>query len=123
MAQRGRKPIPTAIKELEGNPGKRALNKKEPKPKRKAPKCPMWLDIEAKKRMEKNSKATGAAWNINRGRYGSLCRLLSGVCKMEGSRRIHIKARNNSKNPVRILAAGATGIHRPNLFKNNEQIL
>ena len=28
----GRKPKPTAIKELEGNPGKRKLNKKEPKP-------------------------------------------------------------------------------------------
>lgn len=28
----GRKPKPTAIKELEGNQGKRKLNKKEPKP-------------------------------------------------------------------------------------------
>ena len=28
----GRKPKPTAIKELEGNPGKRKLNNKEPKP-------------------------------------------------------------------------------------------
>ncbi len=56
MAQRGRKPIPTAIKELEGNPGKRALNKKEPKPKRKAPKCPMWLDIEAKKEWKRTAK-------------------------------------------------------------------
>lgn len=27
MATRGRKPTPTAIKELEGNPGKRPLNK------------------------------------------------------------------------------------------------
>ena len=28
----GRKPKPTAMKELEGNPGKRKLNKKEPIP-------------------------------------------------------------------------------------------
>lgn len=28
----GRKPKPTAIKELEGNPGKRKLNNKKPKP-------------------------------------------------------------------------------------------
>ena len=27
MATKGRKPTPTAIKELEGNPGKRELNK------------------------------------------------------------------------------------------------
>ena len=43
MATRGRKPKPTAIKELEGNPGKRPLNANEPKPERKAPRCPGWL--------------------------------------------------------------------------------
>jgi P27 family predicted phage terminase small subunit len=32
MGTRGRKPKPTAIKELAGNPGKRPLNKQEPKP-------------------------------------------------------------------------------------------
>ena len=39
----GRKPKPTAIKELEGNPGKRKLNKKEPKPEKGMPVCPEWL--------------------------------------------------------------------------------
>ena len=48
MATRGRKPTPTAIKELEGNPGKRPLNAKEPKPVKKAPSCPKWLEPEAK---------------------------------------------------------------------------
>lgn len=32
MAIKGRKPKPTAQKELNGNPGKRALNKREPQP-------------------------------------------------------------------------------------------
>ena len=32
MAQRGRKPTPTAIKELEGNPGKRPHNENETVP-------------------------------------------------------------------------------------------
>ena len=32
LAQRGRKPKPTAVKQLEGNPGKRQLNANEPKP-------------------------------------------------------------------------------------------
>lgn len=40
---RGRKPKPTAIKELEGNPGKRALNHKEPKPDIAIPSCPNHL--------------------------------------------------------------------------------
>lgn len=39
----GRKPTPTAVKELNGNPGKRALNKKEPKPAVGAPVCPQHL--------------------------------------------------------------------------------
>lgn len=37
MATRGRKPKPTALKVLEGNPGKRPLNKNEPNLKRKRP--------------------------------------------------------------------------------------
>ncbi len=40
---RGRKPKPTAMKKLEGNPGKRALNKKEPQPEAKIPECPRHL--------------------------------------------------------------------------------
>lgn len=49
MAVRGRKPKPTAIKEFEGNLGHRALNANEPTPERKAPRCPPWLEDEAKK--------------------------------------------------------------------------
>jgi P27 family predicted phage terminase small subunit len=45
----GRKPKPTGIKELEGNPGKRALNKKEPKPASAIPVCPKHLEGEARK--------------------------------------------------------------------------
>ena len=49
VAQRGRKPKPTAVKMLEGNPGKRGLNAGEPKPEKKAHRCPAWLEAEAKK--------------------------------------------------------------------------
>lgn len=48
MATRGRKPKPTAVKLLEGNPGKRPINKREPTPQKVAPKCPTWLNEEAK---------------------------------------------------------------------------
>jgi P27 family predicted phage terminase small subunit len=37
---RGRKPKPTVLKFREGNPGKRPLNAREPKPRSLAPECP-----------------------------------------------------------------------------------
>lgn len=44
----GRRPKPTRIKEIEGNPGKRALNRKEPRPEAIIPPCPEHLDLEAR---------------------------------------------------------------------------
>jgi P27 family predicted phage terminase small subunit len=49
MGYRGPIPKPTQLKVLEGNPGKRPLPANEPKPKPVAPKCPSWLDKEAKR--------------------------------------------------------------------------
>ena len=51
----GRKPKPTAIKKLEGNPGKRKLNTKEPIPAKGMPNCPEWLMPEAKKEWERRA--------------------------------------------------------------------
>lgn len=47
----GRKPLPTSLKVLRGNPGKRPLNHREPKPgsKAKLPKAPSFLNDRAKK--------------------------------------------------------------------------
>lgn len=50
----GRKPKPTALKKLEGNPGKRKLNTKEPIPAKGMPNCPEWLLPEARKIEGKN---------------------------------------------------------------------
>jgi len=44
----GRPKKPTALKILEGNPGKRDINPAEVKPNNKAPKCPKWLTKYAK---------------------------------------------------------------------------
>jgi P27 family predicted phage terminase small subunit len=49
----GRKPKSTAVKNLEGNPGKRKLNNKEPVPARGMPDCPEWLLPEAKKEWQR----------------------------------------------------------------------
>jgi len=52
----GRKPKPTALKELTGNPGKRALNKQEPKAQSAIPPCPKHLKGEARKEWRRVSK-------------------------------------------------------------------
>ncbi len=48
MGRRGPAPEPTALKVLKGNPGRRPLNDLEPKPRRSRPRCPQWLDRDAK---------------------------------------------------------------------------
>jgi P27 family predicted phage terminase small subunit len=44
----GRRPKPTHLKVVSGNPGKRAINKREPQPRRELPSCPAHLSDEAK---------------------------------------------------------------------------
>lgn len=76
MATRGRKPTPTAIKELEGNPGKRPLNSSEPKPVKKAPSCPKWLEGEAKKewrRLAKQMEAIGILTEVDMAAFAGYC--------------------------------------------------
>jgi len=76
MGTRGRKPKPTAIKVLEGNPGKRPLNANEPKPEKKSPKCPSWLEPEAKKewrRMAKVLERLGVLTEIDAAAFAGYC--------------------------------------------------
>lgn len=53
MPPRGRKPKPTHLKLITGNPGKRALNQNEPKPQAALPSPPAHLDDEAKLEWER----------------------------------------------------------------------
>src|SRR5690606_3515609 len=46
---RGRKPPPTTLRLLKGNPGRRPLPANEPKAKPKAPPCPAHLDAQARR--------------------------------------------------------------------------
>lgn len=76
MAQKGRKPKPTAIKILEGNPGKRQLNMNEPQPNKKMPKCPEWLEDEAKEewnRLAKNLNELGILTELDMAAFASYC--------------------------------------------------
>ncbi|MBP2652180.1 MAG: phage terminase, small subunit, family [Firmicutes bacterium] len=76
MAQKGRKPKPTVLKILEGNPGKRELNRNEPTPEAKAPKCPVWLDGEAKKewrRLTKQLEHIGLLTSMDLAAFAGYC--------------------------------------------------
>ncbi len=50
MGARGPAAKPTVLKRLQGNPGKRALNRKEARPgARRAPSAPRWLSVEGRR--------------------------------------------------------------------------
>jgi hypothetical protein len=63
---RGRRPKPTALKELEGNPGKRPLNQREPKPDGDLYGAPEWMT---------DSQREGWAYAITHAPYGLLKQL------------------------------------------------
>lgn len=73
---RGRPPKPTALKQLAGNPGKRALNGAEPKPQAKRPPCPKSLQGEARKewnRMSKQLFELGLLTQVDRAALAAYC--------------------------------------------------
>ena len=76
MAVRGRKPKPTALKVLEGNPGHRPLNKKEPMLKGRLPRCPDWLEDDAKKEWKRLGKVLaemGMLTNLDMMAFAGYC--------------------------------------------------
>lgn len=73
---RGRKPIPTSLKILRGNPGKRKLNRHEPRPAPAIPTCPRELDRAAKtewKRLAKILAELGLLTQCDRGSLAAYC--------------------------------------------------
>jgi P27 family predicted phage terminase small subunit len=71
----GRKPKPTILKVLAGNPGHRPLNKHEPKPSG-IPTCPSCLDAAAKRewsRLSKELLSLGLLTSIDRAMLASYC--------------------------------------------------
>ena len=78
MATRGRKPLPTAVKILEGDRGKgrRPLNRNEPVPNADQVKCPSWHMPEAKKewkRLAPSLIAMGALTNHDVSNFAGYC--------------------------------------------------
>lgn len=83
---RGRKPLPSKVKELAGNPGKRAINKKEPKPASRVPQCPPHLKGDAKvewKRVTKELHTLGILTKVDRATLTAYCMAWGDLVKAE----------------------------------------
>jgi P27 family predicted phage terminase small subunit len=73
---RGRKPLPSNVVRLRGNPGKRRLNAAEPRPATKTPSRPACLDGEAKKewkRLVAELAEVGLITGLDRGLLAAYC--------------------------------------------------
>lgn len=72
----GRKPKPTHLKLLQGNPGKRALNQREPRPRAAIPPCPRHLSKEARREWRRVSRellALGLLTHVDRAVLAMYC--------------------------------------------------
>lgn len=76
MGRRGPAPTPTSLRLLRGNPGKRAINKREPKPAPLRPTCPRWLNVEAKRewrRVVPELERLGLLTRVDRAELAAYC--------------------------------------------------
>lgn len=73
---RGRKPTPTALRLIRGNPGKRPFNPFEPKPPVTIPTCPAHLSPTAKaewKRLARTLHQLGVISDLDRAAFAGYC--------------------------------------------------
>lgn len=83
----GRKPKPSDLKELAGNPGKRTLNRREPRPRVVLPAVPRHLNEEARRewrRMGRELLALGVLTNVDRAALAAYCVAYSRWVEAEG---------------------------------------
>lgn len=83
---RGRKPKPTRLKELAGNPGKRPLNRSEARIPASLPTCPAHLSREAKaewKRMAQVLYSYGLLTEVDRAALAAYCQVYGRWVKAE----------------------------------------
>ena len=76
MSKQGRKPIPTKLKLVAGNPGNRPLPENEPQPQPALPACPSFLNAAAKaewKRIAPKLRDLGLLTHLDRAALASYC--------------------------------------------------
>ncbi len=109
---RGRKPKPTKMKVLAGNPGKGPLNKNEPQPKSSIPDCPKFLTKEAVlewKRITLELSVLGVLAQIDRAALAAYCQVWARWAKAEDKLNqegefVQTKKGNEIQNPYLAIA-------------------
>jgi len=92
VGKRGPAPKPTALKRLQGNPGKRALNDSEPRPVATLPRCPSHLQGEARaewRRVARGLHDAGLLTQIDRAALAIYCQAWARWVKAEGQIQRH----------------------------------
>lgn len=86
MATTGRRPVPTKVKEMRGNPGKRPLNDAEPRPDATMPQAPRWLSYAGRKewqRVARRLHAAGVLTYVDRGVLAVYCQAYGRLVEAE----------------------------------------
>ena len=122
MGERGPAPKPTALKRLQGNPGKRALPKGEPRPAAgKVPTAPRWLSEEAKKewrRIAPRLWRVGLLTEVDGIGLGMLCEALAQYVAAKAQlERDGMLARSDKGNLYQHPAVGMMTSARGDVFK------
>ena len=110
---RGRRPKPTVVKQVEGNPGKRSLAKVDLTSDPAAPPCPTWLDFDARLIWKEQVKELMCLKMLRRVDQIALACLCDSVANLKsGIRRLlKLKAqlRNQGKDPDDALLSKTPG--------------
>ena len=111
---RGRPAKPTALKVVQGNPGKRPLNKNEPKPRVVCPPAPTFMDATAKKEWRRIAKVLAAAKVLTEADLTGL----QMYCVEYSRWREAVEALNG---PEDIIATTPNGHHMPSIYRQIER--
>jgi P27 family predicted phage terminase small subunit len=112
MAIRGRKPKPSNLHALHGNPGKRARNPYEPNPTTAVPHCPGRLDTEARRewrRVVRELRTLGLVSKLDRAVLAAYCVAWSRWVALES----HLAQVKAKKGVEGLLATARSGYQMP----------